>query len=421
MKPLLGCIADDFTGATDLANELTRAGMRVVQLIGIPKSAIIPRDVDAIIIALKSRTNPVEDAISMSLKALEWLKGKGCRQYLFKYCSTFDSTDKGNIGPVTEALMSQLKVGFTIACPAFPRNKRVVFKGHLFVQDSLLNESGMQDHPLTPMTDSNLVSVLNKQTECDIGLVDYQVLHEGVEAIGEEFSKLQKNKQKIAIIDTLFDEDLLNIAHAAKDMVLITGGSAIAAGLVENFKRSKLLSKQSVKADYRPDKTLPSVILSGSCSRATQAQIKYAANHYQTFKINPLLLADGKQSVSGIMEWAKTHVGNTPILIYSTNDHEVLKEVQEILGTKYAGELIEQCLADVAVNLAKLNVRQFVVAGGETSGAVVKALNVSGLYIGSEIDPGVPWTQSIEQIGIKLALKSGNFGGEDFFLKAFNV
>ncbi len=418
MSVLIGCIADDFTGATDLAGTLTRAGMRTVQTVGVPALHQAMDGIDAVVVALKSRTIPADEAIRQSIEALHWLNAVGCRQYLFKYCSTFDSTDAGNIGPVTEALMDVLDTEFTIACPAFPRNGRLVFKGYLFVGDGLLNEGGMQDHPLTPMNDPSLVRVLGRQSKGSIGLVDYRDIARGANAIESAFNRLRSEGQKIAIVDTLFDSDFNNIALAANNLILITGGSGIAAGLAENFRRQGLLDKITHEAGFASTDGFE-LVLAGSCSRTTQMQVAWAAQYYPIIKLDPLKIASGQQSIVDIVEWAQEHMENKPVLIYSTDDTETLVQVQKVLGREQAGKIIEDVMSALAVKLVESGVRRLVVAGGETSGAVVKALGISALRIAQEIDPGVPWTQTLEEPIIQLALKSGNFGSEDFFVKAF--
>ena len=268
MAVLLGCIADDFTGGTDLAGMLVKSGMKTIQLIGVPTEPA-PDDVDAVVIALKSRTIPAADAVEESLRALEWLKQQGCRQYYFKYCSTFDSTSKGNIGPVTEALMKALNTKFTIACPAFPANKRSIYKGHLFVGDELLSESGMRNHPLTPMTDSSLVRVLQAQVKGKVGLTDYTYVKGGAPLIDQRFADLQKEGYQFSIVDALSDADLHSIGAACADFPLITGGSGIAIGLPENFRKKGLLKMIGDANKLGTVRGLKAVI-AGSCSAATQ-------------------------------------------------------------------------------------------------------------------------------------------------------
>ena len=414
---LLGCIADDFTGATDLAGTLVKAGMRTVQLIGVPDAAASPVDAEAAVVALKSRTIPAGEAVAQSLAALDWLRGQGCRQILFKYCSTFDSTDDGNIGPVAKALMQALDTDFTLFCPAFPANGRTIFKGYLFAGDVLLNESGMQDHPLTPMTDPNLVRVLQRQTKTRVGLVDYRKVAAGPATVKAAFASLQHDGVKMAIVDAIGEADLMTVGAAAADLSLITGGSGIAMGLPENFRRAGHLDPV-VRADTLPKVAGHAAIISGSCSRATQGQVANFARHGPAFRLDPMAAGNGKAARQAL-DWARPKLGDDPVLIYSTADAETVRKVQQDMGREAAGALVENTLAEIAEGLVEAGVRRLIVAGGETSGAVVGRLGITGLRIGPEIDPGVPWTTSLNAPEIALALKSGNFGGPDFFDAAF--
>ena len=422
MTILLGCIADDFTGGTDLAGMLVKAGMRTVQMIGVPQEPI-GDDIDAVVIALKSRTNPVDDAIAESLAALRWLQSAGCRQFYFKYCSTFDSTAKGNIGPVAEALMAALGTNFTIACPAFPVNGRTIYKGHLFVGDILLSDSGMRHHPLTPMTDANLVKVLQAQVKGKVGLVDYQTIRQGGEAIKARFAQLKAEGCNFAVPDALTNDDLMAIGAACADLPLVTAGSGIALGLPQNFVKAGLVAETQV-ADILPPTGGLRAVIAGSCSVATQGQVAAMREKHPAFNIDPFELAQGKDVVADALAWAKDKIQNEPILFYATATPEAVKAVQAQLGTEKAGALVEETLAGIARGLVDMGVGQLIVAGGETSGAVVKALGVTGLRIGPEIDPGVPWTTTITRNTADkptaLALKSGNFGTPDFFLKAWS-
>ena len=418
MAALLGCIADDFTGATDLAGTLVREGMRSVQMIGVPEADPNEVEAEAIVIALKSRTAPLEDALKDSLAALRWLQAAGCRQFFFKYCSTFDSTPRGNIGPVAEALLDELGSDFTLACPAFPKNKRTVFKGYLFVGDVLLNESGMQDHPLTPMTDANLVRVLAAQSRSPVGLVGAETVRQGAAQIRTAFEELRAQGTRLAIVDALDEDDLRRIGAAASGLKLITGGSGVALGLPETYRKAGLLDC-AADADRLPHTGGACAILSGSCSRATQEQVRLAGEAMPSFRIDPLALGQGRDLASEALDWAAPRLGDTPILVYATAEPESVRAAQDELGAETAGALVESCLAKVAQGLVARGVRRLIVAGGETSGAVVKALEIKGLRIGPEIDPGVPWTLSLGEPALALALKSGNFGAPDFFLKAF--
>jgi uncharacterized protein YgbK (DUF1537 family) len=411
---LLGCIADDFTGATDLAGTLVKSGMSTVQLIGVPDADTPPVEADCAVVALKSRTIVPVEAVAQSVAALEWLRSQGCEQIFFKYCSTFDSTDVGNIGPVADALMDALETEFTIFCPAFPANGRTIFKGYLFAGDVLLNESGMQDHPLTPMTDPNLVRVLQRQTESKVGLVDHRVLGEGSAAVQAAFEALQADGVRMAVVDATDEQDLMTIGTAVNGMALITGGSGIGIGLPDNFRMG------GSAADTLPEITGFSAIISGSCSRATQGQVANFKKSGPAFQIDPLKLAAGQDMAAQALEWALPKLADGPVLIYSTDEHGEVVAVQEKLGRDAVGEMTEQALARVAEGLVEAGVRKLIVAGGETSGAVVSKLGVQGLRIGPEIDPGVPWTVSLGEREIALALKSGNFGGPNFFEEAFD-
>jgi 3-dehydrotetronate 4-kinase len=420
MSVLLGAIADDFTGATDLCNTLVRRGMRTVQLIDVLPPGREVVDAEAIVIALKSRTIPATEAVEKSLVALAWLQKAGARQILFKYCSTFDSTDKGNIGPVAEALMDALGTDFTLFCPAFPETGRTIYRGYLFVGDVLLSESGMRDHPLTPMRDPSLVRVLQRQTRGLVGLVPVARVARGAEAVRSAFDELRRQGFRHAIVDAIDDRHLETIGAAAADFKLITGGSGIALGLPENFRRQGLL-RSGVGADTLPSITGAAAVLSGSCSPATLAQVAYMHERAPTFSVDPIAIAEGRDVAGEALDWAKPLLGDRPVLISATAPPEAVAEVQRQLGRDRAGMLVEETLAAIARGLAARGTRRFVIAGGETAGAVVQALGITGLRIGRQIDPGVPWTMSLGEPALALALKSGNFGAPDFFTRAFSV
>ena len=423
MKPMvLGCIADDFTGATDLANNLVRGGMRVVQAIGVPAQPL-DTQADAVVVALKSRTLPVHDAIAQSLAALRWLQAQGAQQIYFKYCSTFDSTIQGNIGPVAEALMAALGTDFTIATPAFPDNHRTVFKGHLFVGDALLNESGMQNHPLTPMNDANLVRVLQGQCAGQVGLIDYRVVAQGGAAIQARIAQLCSQGVRLAVVDAISNDDLMRLAPALKGMPLVTAGSGVAIGLPGNFGLAP-----SSTASALPPAVGRQAVVSGSCSLATNRQVQaFIQSGRPSLAIDPLQIsarqAAGGDVVADTLAWAQPLLAQGPVLVYSSAEAKAVKAVQEQLGAGAAGALVEYTLASIARGLVTLGVRQLVLAGGETSGACVQALNISQLRIGPQIDPGVPWchaqSDAAAGAGLHLTLKSGNFGTDDFFSKAF--
>jgi 3-dehydrotetronate 4-kinase len=418
---LLGAIADDFTGATDLASMLVRGGMRTVQLIGVPRPGDPAPDADAVVVALKSRTAPVRQAVEESLAALAWLRDAGCRQFFFKYCSTFDSTEAGNIGPVADALIAALGCGFALACPAFPANARSVYQGHLFVGGTLLNESGMEHHPLTPMTDANLVRVLSRQTDGTVGLVPYAAVEQGAMAIRQAMTALKEQGRRYAIVDAVSDAHLVAIGEAAEHHPLITGGSGIAIGLPANFRRARQLPERS-DAGSLPVVAGHAAVLAGSCSRATLGQLGFAREHVPVLQLDPLATPEVAQMVAGARDWISEKLGPSPIVIAASAPPDKVAELQQRLGRDAACALIEQTLAQIAEVLVERGVRRLVIAGGETAGAVVSRLGVRSLRIGAEIDPGVPWTYAEGGVApLLLSLKSGNFGGRDFFLKAFEV
>jgi uncharacterized protein YgbK (DUF1537 family) len=413
----LGCIADDFTGATDLANNLVRAGMRVTQTIGVPPGPL-QGDADAVVVALKSRTIAAAEAVQQSLAALRWLQANGAQQIYFKYCSTFDSTPEGNIGPVTEALMEALGTAFTIATPAFPDNQRTVFKGHLFVGDVLLNESGMQNHPLTPMTDPNLVRVLQAQCRRRVGLIDHKVVAQSAPAIRERIAGLQAEGVAIAIVDAVSNDDLLRLGPALKGMPLVTAGSGVAIGLPANFG----IAPSSQASQLPPPSGLQAVV-SGSCSQATNQQVlEFIRSGRPALGIDPLRIAAGEDVAGQALAWAEPLLPQGPVLVYSTAEAGTVKAVQGKLGVEEAGAMVERTIAAIAKGLVGRGVRQLLVAGGETSGACVQALGVTQMQIGPQIDPGVPWCYATgSDSGLHIALKSGNFGTPDFFSKAFEM
>jgi uncharacterized protein YgbK (DUF1537 family) len=433
----LGVVADDFTGATDVASMLVRGGMRTVQLIGVPAGSTpaAAADADAVVVALKSRTTPAAEAVAESLAAWRWLRAAGARHGYFKYCSTFDSTAAGNIGPVTEALLDELGAGFTIACPAFPENGRTIFRGHLFVGDQLLSDSGMRDHPLTPMRDSHLGRVLQAQCRATtkVGLVRYDTVARGAVAVRERVAALRAEGVRIAVADALHDADLRVLGEALSELPLLTAGSGLALGLPEAYERRALLQRRSDAAGLGVMKGR-SVVLAGSCSTATQGQVAHwqAAGRPARALDADALLSDSASAAAeehAALAWARGVLadGGVP-LIFSTAAPAELQRVQGRFGAQAAGARVEQALATLAREFAAQGVQRFVVAGGETSGAVVQALGVPGLRIGPSICPGVPWTEALAGAAgpggaalsrpLWLALKSGNFGAADFFSAA---
>lgn len=416
-RAVLGCIADDFTGATDLANNLVRGGMRVVQTIGVPDSAL-EEEADAIVVALKSRTIAPADAVAQSLQALRWLREQGVRQVYFKYCSTFDSTPAGNIGPVTDALMRALGCDFTIACPAFPDNGRTVFKGYLYVGDELLHESGMRNHPLTPMTDSSLVRVLQAQTTRKVGLIDYRSVARGAKGVRERIAQLRSQGVEIAVVDATSNEELVAIGSAWAELPLVTAGSGIAIGLPQNFD----LGEGRTAARLPAPRGLRAIV-SGSCSVATNCQVRaFLDAGGAGFAIDPMQLANGDDLVGQALDWARPRLARGTVLVYATAEPAAVKAAQQKIGVDAAGALVESALAAIARGLAAAGVGQLVVAGGETSGACVQALGITRMRIGPQIAPGVPWCHARSPVapqGLHVTLKSGNFGGPAFFREAF--
>lgn len=410
---LLGCIGDDFTGSSDLANTLSKQGMRVVQYTGVPTEAASD-DVEAGVVALKSRSIDPAAAVAQSLDALAWLQAQGCTQFFFKYCSTFDSTADGNIGPVADALAEALDAHQVIFCPAFPGTGRSIYQGHLFVNDVLLNASGMQNHPLTPMTDPDIRRWLKPQTQHSVGHVAARVVLQGADAIRAGLQTQHEAGHRHIIVDALQDADLLEIGKAVADLPLITGGSGVALGLPDNFKaRGQIKGTAGAWAGQNG----PCVALSGSCSVATRAQVE---QHLQTnpgFEVVAAEVIDGRLTAQDVADWAVQQAG-VP-LIYSSADPQVVRAVQDEFGRDRAAEAIEGFFAETARALVAQGVTRLLTAGGETSGAVVEGLKLQTLEIGPEIDPGVPALRAGPDLVI--ALKSGNFGAPDFFEKAAGI
>lgn len=401
---LLGAIGDDFTGSGDLGNTLARAGMRVVQYCGVPTGPSDP-SVEAGIVSLKSRTIPPDEAVTQSLAALEWLLAQGCQQIVFKYCSTFDSTPEGNIGPVITALADRLNAEHVIVCPSFPGAGRTVYQGHLFVVDQLLSESGMKDHPLTPMTDPDIRRWLARQTDLPVGHLPHSVVRRGADAIKTAIG--EKQGRQLIIVDATTDEDLYQIGYASADLPLITGGSGIAVGLPHNFRYAGVLGEDETR--WQGSKG-PCVILSGSCSQMTRQQV---ATHIETHPglfINIDDVLDGKTTPQTVSDWLLAQEG-TPI-VYSTTDPQTILAVQERHGRSRAAGAIENLFAAVAVDVVAKGVTRLITAGGETSGAVIEALAPETLEIGPEIAAGVP---ALKAGPLTIALKSGNFGEAGFF------
>lgn len=416
---LIGAVADDITGATDLCLMLARAGLRTIQVIGVPGPDVDLKQAEAVVVALKSRTIAADQAVALSLAAARALRAAGADRLLFKYCSTFDSTDAGNIGPVAAALMDLTGADLTIACPAFPGAGRTVYQGHLFVGDRLLSDSPLKDHPLTPMRDADLVRVLGRQTTLPVGLLAIGTIRQGVDAVRTAFAAARAAGTRILIADTLEDADLVTLGAASADLALVTGGSGIGMGLAAQLAGAGARRAAPARMAAPVGRA---AILAGSCSQATRGQIAAAvAAGRPARRIDVAALAAGRETAADLADWMIAQSADRPPLLYASADPADLAAIQAQLGRDAAGALVEGTLAAVARRLAEAGFRRLIVAGGETSGAVVAALGVSVLAIGPEIAPGVPWTRSIAGPDLVLALKSGNFGGPDFFLTAWSL
>jgi uncharacterized protein YgbK (DUF1537 family) len=419
----LGCIADDYTGASDLANTLTRSGLRTVQTIGIPSSELKLPEVDAVVVSLKSRSIEAGLAVSRSRAADEWLRGRGASHVLFKICSTFDSTDAGNIGPVMDALRADSKDKIVLVTPAFPETGRTVYQGSLFVGSVPLNESPLKDHPLNPMHDSNLVRVLARQSKTKIGLVDLANVTRGVEAVRARLSELSAKGFGAAIIDAVFDHDLETIGNVALDHRLSVGASGFGLGLARALVASRRVKAGASSTLSEAPVGGPAACLAGSCSQATLQQVANAEKVMPVLHLDPEQIVAGKDEARRALAWARGRLNDGPILIASSSAPEEVTSLQARHGRDAAGHAIEQAMADIAEGLAQSGVRRLVVAGGETSGAVVDRLGIPGFLVGAEIAAGVPVLRAVgaSDGDTLLALKSGNFGGPEFFSDALKL
>jgi len=410
---LLGVIADDFTGASDIGNTLAKGGLRTAQFHGTPQGDA-PEGIVAGVIALKSRSIPAAEAVAQSLAALDWLRAQGCTQIVFKYCSTFDSTPDGNIGPVAEALAGALGVTGVVVCPAFPTVGRTVYRGHLFVNDRLLSESGLENHPVNPMTDPDLRRWLTRQTRGPVGLVDADTVRTGAQSV---LAALVDAPETLVIVDAVSDADLMTIGKAVENAPLLTGGSGIALGLPQNFYARGVASPGRVSA---PRIDGPEAILAGSCSGATRGQVDLHAKSHPVLAIDVDAVMGGETTAAAVADFLLARPGQAP-LAYSSSTPDQVRALQDRHGREHVSDTLDTLFGDAARLLLAGGVRRLVVAGGETSGAVVSALDLGALTLGAEIDPGVPALVSGGDDPIALALKSGNFGAPDFFAKALDV
>ena len=426
MPLLLGSVADDFTGASDLADTLVTSGLSTILLIGLPEGGKLPAeaaDAEAVVFALKTRSIQAPEAVRQSLATSRFLRSAGCRHLYFKYCSTFDSTDAGNIGPVADALLDEVEDDFTIFCPAFPKNGRKIFNGYLFVGPVLLSESGMQNHPLTPMTDPNLVRVLQGQTRHKVGLIGFGAVNRGASAIQAAMQKLRGQGVRYAIVDAVDEDDLAAIGAAVLDegLVFSTGGSGLGGGLALSLRNPAESETERAAMRY-PKVQGPAAVIAGSCSRATLGQIEHFVKADKPFFRVEIgsLLAGKERVVAQALAWARPRLGSEPLLIAASESPTAVAQHQQAHGREQIGHLVESALAEIAGGLVGAGVRQLILAGGETSSAAVERLGVRALRIGPTIDPGVPWTFSLGDNPLALALKSGNFGAPDFFTSAFD-
>lgn len=423
MTVLLGCIADDFTGGTDLSEVLVKNGMRTVQILGIPDYELLLKmkeNTDAFVVSLKIRTVPPQEAVSQALAALAVLQEVGCTQYFWKYCSTFDSTSKGNIGPVADALQDALETKSSIVCPAFPENGRTIYQGHLFVYDKLLHNTHMRHHPLTPMGESNVKELLQKQTSRPCGLLPLQNIRKGLESVKEHWGDLIKNGISHVIADTVISEDLYLLGELCADHKLITGGSGIARGLPSNYRKKGLL-KEKKESPLFEGKGV-GIVLAGSCSAVTLDQIQSFLAVYPGFMIEPMKLISDQAHYKEAVKFAQDCLmRREPCLIYSSAQPDQITQIQKSLGREYAGKIVESAFSNIALEMAEKGVRRFIIAGGETAGAVMSAFDIRAIKIGKSIAPGVPWVATLEENPLFFALKSGNFGAPDFFLTALGL
>lgn len=421
MTILLGSIADDYTGASDLANTLTKNGLRTVQTVGIPDPSLALPDVDAVVVSLKIRSVAAPDAVAAATQAERWLRERGAAHVLYKICSTFDSTDAGNIGPVTEALSAAAGGGLVLVTPAFPETGRTVYFGHLFVNGEPLNESPLKDHPLNPMHDANLVRVMTRQSRGAVGLIDLPAIAAGPDTVRARLEALQVTGVKTAIADAVFERDLETLGEIALETPVSTGASGLGLGLARALVRSgRALSGGATTADAIRPVGGPAAVVAGSCSKATLRQLDVAERSMPVLRLDPERLLAGPDEIAAAISWAGDRIAAGPVVIAASASPETVLQLQSQYGREASGHAIETATSIIAAELVARGVRRLVVAGGETSGAAVDRLAIPAFLIGPEIAPGVPVLRTVgnAQGDMLLALKSGNFGGEDFFTAA---
>lgn len=410
----LGVIADDFTGATDIASFMVKAGWKVVLFNGVPADAFEASQIDAIVIALKSRSVPAAEAINQSLAASDWLQAQGCRRQFFKYCSTFDSTAQGNIGPVTDALLENLNTPVTLLCPAVPDNGRTIVYGHLFVNGELLNESGMQHHPVTPMKESSLKKLMEAQSAGACGLISLDKVKNHPQQLAAQLEALQANKVKYLIFDVLDNQDLLMVARATATFPLVTGAAGLGYAIAALDTQSQNVTASKMHIDAQG----ACVVLSGSCSSMTQKQVNLYQQRASSLALDVEKIIHEANYLHTVTQWVRAHADEALApMVYATQPPQIIALIQKNYGAQFVSEKIERFFAALAQSLSEAGFNKFIVAGGETSGAVTQGLNIRGMVIGESVAPGVPWTQVLNEQKWVI-LKSGNFGNSDFFLKA---
>ncbi|MBD2784422.1 four-carbon acid sugar kinase family protein [Xenorhabdus sp. DI] len=417
----LGVIADDFTGATDIASFMVQSGWQVTQLLGVPdENTFVPSDVDAVVISLKSRSCSASEAVEQSLKSCRWLRDKaGCRQFFFKYCSTFDSTSEGNIGPVIDALMDELQTDISLVCPALPVNGRTVVHGHLFVNGQLLNESGMQHHPVTPMQDANLLRLMEQQSKGQAGLINLDCVRQGKQSICNQLELLHQHSIRYVVVDAMIMDDLLPIAQVASNMVLVTGGSGL-GGALANHHTGQIMAGSEI-GNIPPAKGRKAVVLSGSCSVMTNQQVIEYKKTAPAMVLNVDECINNSEYADQLTDWVIQQATNGFVpMLYATQPPKSLEMIQQKYGATKASKAVEQIFAIVVRKLKEQGFNTFIVAGGETSAQVVLSLELNQFSIGASIAPGVPWVHDLHT-DCWLALKSGNFGEVDFFQYALEM
>lgn len=422
MSLALGCVADDYTGASDLANTLTKAGLRTIQTIGVPEAGRALPEADAVVVALKSRSIPADQAVARSREAERWLRARGAAHVMFKVCSTFDSTDAGNIGPVMDALRADAGETVALVTPAFPETGRSVYQGNLFVGSVPLNESPLKDHPLNPMRDANLVRVLGRQSRSPVGLIDTATVARGAEAVAARLDALAQEGKGAAIADAIFDSDLEVLGRAILDRKFSVGASGLGLGLARALAADGRGTKDAAGAAVGEPVGGASACLAGSCSQATLQQVAAAEAIMPVLRLDPARLLAGDDVVAEALAFAEERLASGPVLIATSAPPEAVRALQAAHGVDAAGHAIEAALAAIAEGLVARGVRRLVVAGGETSGAVVDRLGLTAFLLGPEIAAGVPVLRTAGRPEpMLLALKSGNFGGADFFGRALDM